>query len=227
MHKSEVRALAKSAGLANAERKDSVGVCFIGKRRFDEFLSQYLSASPGRFVSLSGEDLGEHKGAVYYTVGQRASISGAKQKYVSIGMPLGSTNDCSHRHYIVGKDMQSNVVYVASGANHPALFSDELTTRHFNWIGGEPPSELLKHGSMQCHYKVRYRLNYGSCNVTLPDPHTPTHVTVRFDIPQRSVTPQQFVALYSDQVCLGGGPIDEPGPSYYTLKKDVPAVVCE
>ncbi len=82
MHKTEVRALAKSVGLANAERKDSVGVCFIGKRKFDDFLSQYVHATPGRFQSMEGQDLGEHKGAVYYTVGQRAAIPGAKQKYV-------------------------------------------------------------------------------------------------------------------------------------------------
>lgn len=82
MRKTDVRALAKRVGLSNAERKDSVGVCFIGKRKFDEFLSQYVHATPGRFMSIEGKDIGKHKGAVYYTVGQRAAIPGAKQKYV-------------------------------------------------------------------------------------------------------------------------------------------------
>lgn len=82
MHKTDVRALAKSIGLSNAGRKDSVGVCFIGKRKFDDFLSQYVHTAPGRYISIEGNDLGEHKGAVYYTVGQRAAIPGAKQKYV-------------------------------------------------------------------------------------------------------------------------------------------------
>lgn len=81
MRKTDVRALAKTVGLSNAERKDSVGVCFVGKRKFDDFLSHYVHATPGRFVSIEGNDLGEHKGAVYYTVGQRAAIPGAKQKY--------------------------------------------------------------------------------------------------------------------------------------------------
>lgn len=125
------------------------------------------------------------------------------------------------------KDIEKNIVYVVDGANHPALFSDELTTRHFSWVGRDPPSELLQNGSLKCNYKVRYRLNYGSCSVYLPDPTNPHVVKVRFDVPQRGVTPQQYVVLYSDQVCLGGGPIDEPGPSYYHLQKDVPAVICE
>jgi tRNA-specific 2-thiouridylase len=127
----------------------------------------------------------------------------------------------------VDKDIEKNIVYVVDGANHPALFSDELTTRHFSWVGRAPPSELLQNGSLKFNYKVRYRLNYGSCTVYLPDPTNPHVVKVRFDVPQRGVTPQQYVVLYSDQVCLGGGPIDEPGPSYYHLQKDVPAVICE
>ena len=132
-----------------------------------------------------------------------------------------------NRQYIVGKDMEKNIVYVVNGSNHPALFSDELTTRNFSWVGHDPPAELVQKGSIKCHYKVRYRLNYGSCIVYLPDPTNPAVVKVQFDIPQRGVTPQQYVVLYKDEVCLGGGPIDVQGPSYYELKKEVPARVCE
>jgi tRNA-specific 2-thiouridylase len=252
MRKSEVRALAKSIGLPNAKRKGSVGVCFVGKRQFSEFLGQYIPAKAGRFLSVDGTDLGEHRGAVFYTHGQRAGISGGFEK-----------------HYVVGKDMVNNIVYVCKGALHPALFCDYLASNEFTWIAGHPPPSLLRHGFLKCQYKVRYRLNFGVCTVhllsqdelcdlpktkfsmeicnsfsratatvtmatpslmsssPLPESKTSSAVLVKFERPQRCVTPGQFVVLYDDEVCLGSGPITVVGPNYFEMNKTLPLEVTE
>lgn len=187
LHKSEVRALAKKHGLATAEKKDSTGICFIGKRNFKEFLSQYIPPVPGNFEDLDGNIVGTHEGMAYYTIGQRK------------GMGIGGAGDA---WFVVGKDASRNVVIVVQGSNHPALFSSELIASHLSWISKDGIPEL----PFRCHAKVRYRQQDQSCSVvSIVDGKA--HVI--FDAPQRAVTPKQSIVFYKENVCLGGGLIEK------------------
>lgn len=175
--KPEVRAIAKENNLATAEKKDSTGICFIGKRDFKPFLSQYLAIQPGNFETLSGEVVGRHDGVAFYTLGQRK------------GMGLGGEGDA---WYVVGKDSSRNVVYVERGADHPALFSSQLQTKELTWVA-ETPSLPLR-----AKAKVRYRQEEEPCTLY------PSGL-VEFDRPQRAVTPGQSIVFYEGDFCLGGG----------------------
>jgi len=180
--------LAEEAGLATAKKKDSTGICFIGERRFKDFLQQYLPAQPGLIESLEGEVLGEHMGLMYHTIGQRQGLG--------IG---GLANHGDAPWYVVDKDIERNVLRVTQGNNHPALFNTQLFTTDIFWISGEPPQFPLR-----CSAKVRYRQADQPCNVTLSD----QGFQVTFDAPQRAITPGQSVVFYQDDVCLGGGVIE-------------------
>lgn len=177
--KKEVRALARKHNLSTAEKKDSTGICFIGKRDFKPFLSQFIAFQPGDFKTLDGRSVGRHDGAAFYTLGQRK------------GMGLGGEGDA---WYVVGKDLAQNIVFVERGANHPALFRTELTTRDLTWIAEIPPYPL------RCSAKVRYRQKDTPCTF-LPSGH------VTFDEPQRAVTPGQSIVFYQNDLCLGGAVI--------------------
>ncbi len=177
--KKEVRALARQHGLATAEKKDSTGICFIGKRDFKPFLSEFLGTSPGPFKTLSGKTVGQHDGAAFYTLGQRK------------GMGLGGEGDA---WYVVGKDVPSNTVFVERGKNHPALFRSELQARELTWVDAAPPFPL------RCTAKVRYRQTDTPCLL-----QESGHVL--FDEPQRAITPGQSIVFYQGDVCLGGGVI--------------------
>ena len=188
LDKPHVRAIAESAGLATAEKKDSTGICFIGERRFTDFLQQYLPAQPGDIESLSGELLGEHQGLMYHTMGQRQ------------GLGIGGL--ANHEHapwYVVEKDLARNVLLVAQGKDHPALFKSTLVANDIFWISGEEP--ILP---MQVHAKVRYRQADQLCSV---ERHAEGYRVV-FDEPQRAITPGQSVVFYQGELCLGGGVIE-------------------
>ena len=123
IEKPEVRALAQAHGLVTHSKKDSTGICFIGERRFKDFLQQYLPAQPGEIHSLEGELLGRHQGLMYHTIGQRQGLG--------IG---GLANHDDAPWYVVGKDLERNVLLVAQGNNHPALFSSTLQAGQLCWI---------------------------------------------------------------------------------------------
>jgi tRNA-specific 2-thiouridylase len=180
--KREVRALARQRGLATSDKKDSTGICFIGERDFRNFLSQYIVAQPGHFETLQGKIVGQHQGAVYYTLGQRK------------GLGIGGKGEA---WFVVGKDMTRNVVLVAQGADHPALYSYHLTAKQLSWVAGHPPPYPLK-----CHSKVRYRQMDHLCTIQSIK-NGEAYVT--FDQPQRAVTPGQSVVFYEGSICLGGG----------------------
>lgn len=180
MHKKEVRALAREHGLATAEKKDSTGICFIGKRDFKPFLSQYIAPKPGHFQTLDGTIVGQHDGAAFFTLGQRK------------GMGLGGEGDA---WFVVGKDLDKNIVFVERGANHPSLFSSALIIRDITWVA-EPPAEH----PFRCTAKIRYRQQDTAC--TLHESGK-----VEFDEPQRAATPGQSIVFYRDNLCLGGGVI--------------------
>jgi tRNA-specific 2-thiouridylase len=184
--KPQVRDLARKAGLATAGKKDSTGICFIGERDFKEFLSHYLPAQPGEMRTLSGDLVGRHDGLMYYTLGQRK------------GLGLGGAGE---PWFVVDKDVENNILYVERGSDHPKLWSKGLFATHVNWVSGEPPADTFT-----CTAKFRYRQADQQVTVIVkPD----QCCEVWFDKQQKAVTPGQAVVFYQDEVCLGGGTIDQ------------------
>lgn len=195
MQKRDVRALAQRAGLPVAAKKDSTGICFIGERKFREFLSRYLPAQKGEIRTLSGEYVKDHDGLMYYTLGQRR------------GLDIGGCGT-GERWFVVGKDVRSNVLYVEQGEDSPALYSSSLTTGPVNFI--RDPFACRE--SFRAGVKVRYRQPDQPATVTRMENGC---LQIVFDNPQRAVTPGQYAVLYLDDECLGGGVIetmDAPAP---------------
>ncbi len=188
--KKEVRKIALQHGLATAEKKDSTGICFIGKRDFKEFISTYIPYQKGPFLTLEGKAIGEHEGMAYYTIGQR--------KGLSIGGP-------GEAWFVVDKDPKNNIVYVEQGENHPALYAYELTADEITWV-----SPLDLSSPFTCKAKIRYRQPDEECTVTLLNDNL---VHVRFVNPQRAITLRQSIVFYQGDQCLGGGMISSKGSS--------------
>ncbi len=187
--KPEVRRIAEQHDLVTHNKKDSTGICFIGERRFSDFLKQYLPAQPGVIETPDGQELGQHQGLMYHTLGQRQGLG--------IG-GLKAFGDAPW--YVVGKDLQRNVLIVAQGSDHPLLFSDRLRSNQLFWVQGQGPAD-----GFRCTAKTRYRQPDQPCTLrVLAD----GGYEVVFDEPQRAVTPGQSVVFYQDQVCLGGGVIE-------------------
>lgn len=184
LQKSEVRELAKKFDLPTAQKKESMGICFIGKRDFKPFVSQYLGYKKGPFQTLAGKEVGAHDGSAFYTIGQRK------------GLGLGGEGEA---WYVVRKDISQNIVFVERGENHPALFAGGLTANQFTWIGF-PPKEF----PFRCKAKVRYRQEEQACTL-LPIENGVGKVI--FDSPQRAITPGQSVVFYDREFCLGGAVI--------------------
>ncbi len=182
--KQEVRAIARQHQLPTAEKKDSTGICFIGKRNFNAFIQPYVGFTPGEIQTLQGQKVGQHQGLAYHTLGQRK------------GLGLGGEGE---PWYVVGKEHSRNVLLVERGANHPALFSQELFASELSWVSSAP-SPL----PFACTAKVRYRQQDQPC-ILLSIAEGIAHV--RFDQPQRAVTPGQSVVFYEGNRCLGGGVI--------------------
>ncbi len=193
IQKGEVRQIARDAGLTVHDKKDSTGICFIGERPFREFLATYLPANPGRMRTPGGEDIGEHQGLMYYTLGQRQ------------GLGIGGRNDRGEEPwYVVAKDLQDNALIVAQG-EHEMLFSNWLIATDTSWIGSTPQG--IEDG-LSCHAKVRYRQADQACITRALDDD---RIEVRFDAQQKAVTPGQFVVIYDKEQCLGGAVIHEMG----------------
>lgn len=188
IEKPEVRRIAAQQGFENHDKKDSTGICFIGERRFRDFLQQYLPARPGKIVSDHGEELGDHQGLMYYTLGQRQGIG--------VG---GVSNKGEAPWYVLGKNLETNELIVGQGTDHPWLFTTRLSTRDVHWVTQAPALPL------RCKAKTRYRQPDQNCVVLTREDGS--HEVV-FDQPQRAVTPGQSVVFYSDDVCLGGGVIE-------------------
>ena len=187
LYKREVRKIAAEAGLANAAKKDSTGICFIGERRFREFLSRYLPKQPGEIRRLDdAQVVGQHEGLAYYTLGQRE------------GLGIGGVKGASEEPWFVAaKDMDKNVLYVVQGHQHPALLRERLAASQLSWIAGKPPHTHWVYAA-----KTRYRMPDAACDIELLEGD---RCEVAFAAPQWAVTPGQSVVLYESQVCLGGG----------------------
>ncbi|WP_044642124.1 tRNA 2-thiouridine(34) synthase MnmA [Risungbinella massiliensis] len=189
LSKPDVRKIADEQGLSTARKKDSTGICFIGERNFREFLSQFLPAQPGEIHTLEGEVVGKHDGLMYYTLGQRQGLGIGGGKGVS-----------GQAWFVVGKDLENNVLLVAQGHDHPALYSDGLYANQLNWLIPETPTEPFT-----CTAKFRYRQKDQEVTVIPQDNDT---VQVIFKEPQRAVTPGQSAVFYQGDFCIGGGIID-------------------
>ncbi len=189
LEKPQVREIAEEQGLVTADKKDSTGICFIGERKFKDFLQQYLPATPGIIESVDGIELGQHEGLMYHTLGQR--------KGLHIG---GLANAGDEAWYVVDKDVKRNVLLVAQGKNHPRLFSTGLVAGQLHWVDREQVQQPFR-----CVVKTRYRQQDIPCLVSpLPD----GRVQVEFDEPVAAVTPGQSAVFYQAEVCLGGGIIE-------------------
>jgi tRNA-specific 2-thiouridylase len=209
--KRDVKALAARIGLENADRKESMGVCFVGKRKFSSFLSQYISPQIGKFIHVdSHECFGDHKGLAFYTIGQSASIDGGKEKY-----------------FVISKNYQTNTIYVGKW-DHPLLFSSSCIISDIHWIS--PPTS--NSNKLMCEYKIRHPikkrylptcdliLNFsnqqetksdqkenGEENMDLSSPSSSQFVHITFHIPERGVAKGQTISIYQGEICLGGGVI--------------------
>ena len=190
LQKEAVRELARSAGFPNHKKRDSTGICFIGERKFSEFLRRFLPAQPGPIVTVGGKPIGTHQGLMYYTLGQRK------------GLGIGGRADSSPTPwFVVDKELQQNRLVVAQGHDHPRLLKRSLSAGQLHWVAGTPPSLPLK-----CQARIRHRQPLQACEIsTLPA----DQCQVSFERPQRAVTPGQSVVFYQRQVCLGGGTIEQ------------------
>ncbi len=191
LEKPEVRRIAEEQGLITADKKDSTGICFIGERKFKDFLQKFLPAQPGNIETPEGQVIGEHEGLMYHTLGQRK------------GLLIGGLKEFNDQPwFVVDKDVERNVLIVGQGKNHPLLFSNGLVAKQLNWIDGQGPQ-----GPSRLTVKTRYRQEDIPCSV-VPDLENGT-IRVLFDEPQRAVTPGQSAVFYDGEVCLGGGIIEQ------------------
>ncbi len=189
LQKSEVRRLAGKHQFSVFDKKDSTGICFIGERKFKDFLQRFIPAQPGVIQSIDGETLGEHSGLMYYTIGQRQ------------GLGIGGTVQGSESPwYVVEKKLAINVLVVAQGHHHPQLYNSVCSIGDLHWIN---PMEIDLPYS--CTAKIRYRQQDEICKIVSIDG---TAATVEFEIPQRAITPGQALVFYQHDICLGGGTIE-------------------
>ncbi|MEK7258164.1 MAG: tRNA 2-thiouridine(34) synthase MnmA, partial [Pseudomonadota bacterium] len=192
--KPEVRDIAARHGFITHDKKDSTGICFIGERKFKDFLQRYLPATPGVIETVDGEVVGQHHGLMYHTYGQRQGLGiGGLQKHSEAPW------------YVVGKDLQRNVLLVAQGNDNPWLFSSALRATQVSWINRLPPTLPLS-----CTAKIRYRQADQACFVEHDGEQDGEQaVRVTFTAPQRAVTPGQTIVFYDGEVCLGGAVIEQ------------------
>ncbi|CAI2615417.1 tRNA-specific 2-thiouridylase MnmA [Apilactobacillus kunkeei] len=190
MPKPKVREIAKEAGLATAEKKDSMGICFIGEKNFKSFLSNYLPATPGKMMTFDGEVKGNHDGLMYYTIGQRK------------GLGIGGDGKDNRPWFVVGKDLSKNILYVGKGYENKHLYADYLEASDIFWI-----NDIADRGNdFRCTAQFRYRQKDVGVTVHLNDDGK--SLRVDFDDPARAVTPGQAVVFYDGDECLGSAIID-------------------
>ncbi len=189
LKKSVVRKLAKEAGFDTATKKDSTGICFIGERKFKDFLQRFIPAQPGEIVTPEGEIIGEHQGLMYYTLGQRQ------------GLGIGGLKTATDEPwFVVAKDLENNYLIAGQGHQHPLLLKKQLYASQLHWVVGTAPADHFT-----CKAKIRYRQAEESCQVQIIN----QQAIVCFDQQQRAITPGQSIVFYDKEICLGGGIIDK------------------
>ncbi len=194
--KSKVREIALKYGVPTAKKKDSTGICFIGERNFKDFLKNYIYSKVGDIITDDGKVIGSHDGLMYYTIGQRK------------GLNIGGLKDYSNLPwFVIGKDLENNVIRVGQGIDHPDLFSDKTIIEDVNWI----PLKKFS-GTYECSAKFRYRQSDTLVTLKWLDDES---IEVTMKSPVRAVTPGQSAVFYQGEVCLGGGIIKS---TYYKEK---------
>lgn len=189
LHKHALRAIAKKAGFANYQKKDSTGICFIGERKFSQFLQRYLPTQAGAMRTPEGQYIAQHQGLMYYTLGQRQGLG--------IG---GVKNAADQPWYVLAKDLPNNVLLVGQDHNHPLLLHNSLEAGQLEWCDGDALTAAIR-----CQAKTRYRQSDQPCQL---QPLANNRCKVSFDLPQRAITPGQSVVFYDGALCLGGGIIE-------------------
>ncbi|KAJ1927299.1 hypothetical protein IWQ60_003039 [Tieghemiomyces parasiticus] len=190
LHKAVVKDLAREAGLPTASKKESMGICFVGKRRhFADFLGEYLPTTPGPILDSTGAEIGTHPGLYRFTIGQRARI-----------------HHGPHKWFVYAKDPTRNAIRVVPGRDHPWLFTMAFTAGNVHWIAGEPPEKLVS-GGVMLDVQVRYLQVPGRGLVTLRSDGSLRVQVVR---PVRGLAPGQFAVLYDGDRCLGNAVIKSP-----------------
>ncbi len=200
LRKAEVRKLAHAAGLPVYDKPDSTGICFIGERPFQEFLSRYLRTEPGPIENDRGAVLGEHRGLALYTLGQRSGLG--------LG---GRAGTAAAPWYVADKDTERNALIVVQDQDHPLLMSDAFDVEQMHWLKS---GDVTGH-PVECMVKTRYRQSDLGCTVRLvaaPDAAVGNVVAdsnwrVTLSAPARAVTPGQYAVFYNGARCLGGGVI--------------------
>ncbi|MBI66012.1 MAG: tRNA 2-thiouridine(34) synthase MnmA [Candidatus Marinimicrobia bacterium] len=188
MKKKEVRDRAKKLGFVNYNKKDSVGICFIGERNIKEFLKEYIPENPGDIVNINGDVIGKHEGLMYYTIGQRKGL----------GIGGGhSTNEGAW--YVIDKNLKNNELIVGQGINNNRLFHKNLIASNVHWISGKPPHKN------ELHAKIRYRAEDVLCKIIMQNKN---NIHVQFNKPCFGIAPGQSVVFYDKDICLGGGIIE-------------------
>jgi len=191
LQKSQVRKIAQEQNLVTAQKKDSTGICFIGERKIRDFLKSYFGNQTGEIKTLDNKIIGKHNGLMYYTIGQR--------KGLGIG---GLAGFDENKWFVVRKCLKSNTLFVNNG-ECDELFTDNLVATNFNWIG----TPEWKSPEFECYAKTRYRQPDQKCRVYSKSSNKvyPENINVEFTMPQRAITPGQWVVLYDEDRCLGGG----------------------
>lgn len=197
MEKCDVKRIANKIGLASIVRKrESMGICFIGKRDFGEFLDEYIISRPGKFINIdTGSIMGQHKGITHYTIGQNASL-------------------CSHpvKCFVVRKLLNQNDLLIAPGTNHPSMMFDLFYTKVPHWIS-KSPFEM----DNTIVSTVQFRFQHGHKRRICDLVETKEGLLVKLMEPIRSICSGQFAVFYRDNVCLGSGQISATGPSMQQL----------
>ncbi len=189
LHKPELRALAKKAGFNNYKKKDSTGICFIGERKFKEFLQRYLPTQPGEMRTPEGQYIAKHQGLMYYTLGQRQGLG--------IGGIKGRVDE---PWYVLDKDLNNNILIVGQGHDHPLMLHNTLEASQLDWCNNQPLTKII-----YCKAKTRYRQSDQVCKL---EPLADNRCKASFEHPQRAITPGQSVVFYDNDMCLGGGIIE-------------------
>ncbi|MGE4502638.1 MAG: tRNA 2-thiouridine(34) synthase MnmA [Thiomicrospira sp.] len=203
LEKPTVRALAEQGGLDVFNKKDSTGICFIGERKFKDFLQRYLPAQPGDIVDEHGKVIGQHEGLMYYTLGQR--------KGLGIG---GGHGQSEEPWFVADKDLTHNRLIAVQGEQHPALYYALLSAQTLDWVSGKCPP---LHQPIQA--KIRYRQHQQACQILS---HQNDRIIVAFTQPQKAITPGQSIVFYENQRCLGGGVIQQRAHTLAQLNAATP-----
>lgn len=179
--KPEVRKIAEENNLVTAKKKESMGICFVGKVGIKEFLSQYIDTKPGNIKDQNGVVVGEHEGAIFYTIGQRHGLD------IGGGLP----------YYVTGKSMSKNEVYVTTDLNDNSLWNDEIKLASVHFINSN-----LEYNISNLAVRTRHRAKLVDCEMEMKKNGD---MILKLKEPIRALTPGQSAVLYDGDICLGGG----------------------